>query len=70
MHFDTDRLFRIDIADQEVTEVDLGENLLLPTTVAEYNREALVVNSQHNDQESPNLPFTVARIPVPDGVLD
>lgn len=116
VHFDTGRLFRIHIGDQEVTEVDLGEdllttgdglllegrdllvvrekpggvypvrlnadltagsvgepfgeNLLLPTTVAEYNREALVVNSQLNDQESPNLPFTVARIPVPDGVLD
>ncbi len=116
VHFDTGRLFRIDIADQEVTEVDLGEDLLttgdgllldgqdllvvrenpggvypvrlnadltagsvgepfgedllLPTTVAEYNSEALVVNSQLDDQESPTLPFTVTRIPLPDGVLD
>jgi len=116
VHFDTGRLFRIDIADRQVTEVDLGEDLLttgdgilldgqdllvvrekpggiypvrlnadltagsvgepfgedllLPTTVAEYNREALVVNSQLNDQESPTLPFTVARIPLPDEVLD
>lgn len=29
VHFDTGRLFRIDIADQEVTEVDVGRDLLV-----------------------------------------
>ncbi|MEJ7741192.1 MAG: hypothetical protein WKF73_00830 [Nocardioidaceae bacterium] len=111
VHFDTGRLFRIDIATRQVTEIDLGgdllttgdgilldgqnllvvreepagvypvrlngdltrgevddpfgEGLLLPTTIAEYDGEVLVVNSQLNDQDSPDLPFTVSRIPYP-----
>ncbi|MGI8947960.1 MAG: hypothetical protein ACR2FV_08320 [Ornithinimicrobium sp.] len=114
VHFDSGRLFRIDVATREVTEVDLGpdllttgdgilldgqtllvvrekpggvypvrldadlrtgevgepfgEGLLLPTTIAEYEGEVLVVNSQLNDQDSPELPFTIARIPLPESV--
>lgn len=114
VHFDTGRLFRIDIATRQVTEIDLGgdllttgdgilldgqnllvvreepagvypvrlngdltrgevddpfgEGLLLPTTIAEYDGEVLVVNSQLNDQDSPDLPFTVSRIPLPGDV--
>lgn len=114
VHFDTGRLFRIDVATREVSEVDLGpdllttgdgilldgqillvvrekpgavypvrldadlrtgevgepfgEGLLLPTTIAEFEGEVLVVNSQLNDQDSPELPFTVARIHLPESV--
>ncbi len=111
VHFDTGRLFRIDVATKEVTEVDLGgdtlstgdgilldgrtllvvredpgavfpvqlspgltsgevgepfgEGFSLPTTLAEYDGNVLVVNSQLDDVDSPELPFTVSSVTVP-----
>ena len=112
VHFDTGRLFRINVATEEVTEVDLGgatlttgdgilldgrtllvvredpgavfpvrlapdltsgtvgapfgEGFALPTTLAEYEGSVLVVNSQLDDTDSPELPFTVSRVTLPD----
>ncbi len=114
VHFDTGRLFRIDVATKEVDEVDLGgdllktgdgilldgttllvvreepggvypvelsadllsgdvgepfgADLLLPTTLAEYDGRVLVVNSQLDNPDSPQLPFTVADVPLPESV--
>ena len=37
----------------------------LPTTVAVAGRRLLVVNSQFNRRDSPELPFTVSSVPRP-----
>lgn len=42
-------------------------DLQLPTTLAEYNGEVLVVNSQFG-ADNPDLPFTVSGVPLPDRV--
>jgi sugar lactone lactonase YvrE len=41
-------------------------SLIYPTTIAQADDSLLVVNSQFNNQEgTPELPFTVSRIPLP-----
>jgi Cu-Zn family superoxide dismutase len=41
-------------------------SLIFPTTIAEADGSLLVVNSQFNNREgTPQLPFTVSRIPLP-----
>lgn len=42
------------------------DDLDLPTTLAEHRGEILVVNSQFDRTDSPELPFTVTRLPLPD----
>lgn len=44
------------------------DELDLPTTLAEHRGEVLVVNSQLDGRSSPTLPFTVSRLPLPEGV--
>lgn len=54
-------------------ELDIGEvgepfgtGFLLPTTLAEYEGTVLVVNSQLDDSGSPELPFTISSVPLPE----
>lgn len=44
------------------------DELDLPTTLAEHRGEILVVNSQFDRGDSPDLPFTVTRLPLPENV--
>ena len=69
VHFDTGRLFRIDVATKEVDEVDLGGDLLKTGDgILLDGTTLLVVNSQLDDPDSPQLPFTVADVPLPEYV--
>ncbi len=56
-----------DLSSGEVGE-PFGDDFLLPTTLAQHQGQVLVVNSQLNDTGSPDLPFTVSNVPLPDGV--
>lgn len=58
-----------DLSRGEVEEPFGEQDLDLPTTLAEYEGTVLVVNSQFDRADAPELPFTVTALPVPAGLL-
>lgn len=58
-----------DLAEGRIGKAFGREQLRFPTTLAERDGRALVVNSQFEERD-PTLPFTVSGLPLPAGALD
>lgn len=54
-----------DLRSGEVTQEIADPSFRYPTTLAEYDGQLLVVNSQFGAGDSPDLPFTVSGVPYP-----